>query len=97
MKQIEITVRLLEDINKAIEKLEKIGYKKIRESNIDDIYMSAKLDELNKDNIQYILKKSILLRNLKLENKDINKITYKNKEFDNERKCIIRAKDKFKL
>lgn len=97
MKQIEITVRLLEDINKAIEKLEKIGYKKIRESDIDDIYMSTKSNELNKDNIQYILKKSILLRNLKLENKEINKITYKNKEFDSERKCIIRAKNKFKL
>jgi hypothetical protein len=59
--------------------------------------MSAKLDKLNKDDIQYILKKSILLRSLKLENQEINKITYKNKEFDNERKCIIRTKDKFKM
>ena len=97
MKQIEITVRLLEDIKKAIEKLEKIGFRKIRESDIDDVYMTTKLKELNENNIQYILKKSIILRNLKLENKEINKITYKKKEFDKERKCIIRAKNKFKL
>ena len=44
--------------------------------------MTSKLKELNKDNIQTILKKSVLLRNLKLENKEIKKITYKNKEID---------------
>ena len=82
MKQIEITVRLDENMQSAIMKLEKQGFKKIRESEIDDIYMTSKLKELNKDNIQTILKKSVLLRNLKLENKEIKKITYKNKEID---------------
>ena len=82
MKQIEITVRLDENMQNAIRKLEKQGFKKIRESEIDDIYMTSKLKELNKDNIQTILKKSVLLRNLKLENKEIKKITYKNKEID---------------
>lgn len=93
MKQIEITVRLMEDTNDAIKKIKKIGFKKIRESQINDIYMTSKLNELNKDNIRYILKKAILLRNLKLENKEINKITYKNKELDDKRKCIIRRKN----
>lgn len=82
MKQIEITVRLDENMQSAISKLENQGFKKIRESQIDDVYMTAKLKELNKDNIQTILKKSVLLRNLKLENKEIKKITYKNKEID---------------
>ena len=82
MKQIEITVRLNENMQSAIRKLEKQGFKKIRESQIDDVYMTAKLKELNKDNIQTILKKSVLLRSLKLENKEIKKITYKNKEID---------------
>ena len=82
MKQIEITVRLDENMQSAIRKLENQGFKKIRESKIDDIYMTSKLKELNKDNIQTILKKSVLLRNLKLENKEIKKITYKNKEID---------------
>lgn len=82
MKQIEITVRLDENMQSAISKLENQGFKKIRESQIDDVYMTAKLKELNKDNIQTILKKSVLLRSLKLENKEIKKITYKNKEID---------------
>ena len=82
MKQIEITVRLDENMQNAIRKLEKQGFKKTRESEIDDIYMTWKLKELKKDNIQNILKKSVLLRSLKLENKEIKKITYKNKEID---------------
>ena len=82
MKQIEIIVRLDENMQSAIKKLENQGFKKIRESKIDDVYMTPKLNELNKDNIQNILKKSVLLRSLKLENREIKKITYKNKEID---------------
>lgn len=82
MKQIEITVRLNEDIESAKLKLIQKGYKLIRESDIDDIYMSSKIDELNKENITKILTKCVLLRSLKLENTEIKKITYKNKEYD---------------
>lgn len=92
MKQIEITVRLNENIQSAMDKLEKQGFKKIRESKIDDVYMTSKLKELNKDNIQNILKKSVLLRSLKLDNKEIKKITYKNKEFDEKADVISEQK-----
>ena len=92
MKQIEITVRLNEDVKVAMKKLEKLGYKKIRESNIEDIYLTSKLNELNKDNIQYILKKSVLLRKLKLADKEIKKITYKNKEYDEKGTVISESK-----
>ena len=92
MKQIEITVRLNENMQSAISKLENQGFKKIRESQIDDVYMTAKLKELNKDNIQAILKKSVLLRSLKLENKEIKKITYKNKETDKDGDIISEQK-----
>lgn len=92
MKQIEITVRLNENIQSAIDKLEKQGFKKIRESKIDDVYMTSKLKELNKDNIQNILKKSVLLRSLKLDNKEIKKITYKNKEIDEKGDVISEQK-----
>lgn len=92
MKQIEITVRLNENIQSAMDKLEKQGFKKIRESKIDDIYMTSKLKELNKDNIQNILKKSVLLRSLKLDNKEIKKITYKNKEIDEKGDVISEQK-----
>lgn len=40
MKQIEITVRLIDKIEDAIAKLEDKGFKKIRESDIDDTYLS---------------------------------------------------------
>ena len=73
MKQIEITVRLTEKIEDAISKLENEGFKKIRESDI----------EMKKENIQEFLKHSVLLRDLKLDGKEIKKITYKNKELDN--------------
>lgn len=92
MKQIEITVRLNERMQEAIRKLEMQGFEKIRESEIDDIYMTSKLKELNENNIQNILKKSVLLRSLKLENKEIKKITYKNKEFDEKGDVISEKK-----
>lgn len=92
MKQIEITVRLNENIQSAMDKLEKQGFKKIRESKIDDVYMTSKLKELNKDNIRNILKKSVLLRSLKLDNKEIKKITYKNKEIDEKGDVISEQK-----
>ena len=82
MKQIEITVRLNENIESAIKKLELQGFKKIRESEVNDVYMTSKLNELNRDNIQDILRECVLLRYLKLEGKEIKKITYKNKEID---------------
>lgn len=92
MKQIEITVRLNENIQSAMDKLEQQGFKIIRESKIDDVYMTSKLNELNKDNIQNILKKSVLLRSLKLDNKEIKKITYKNKEIDEKGDVISEQK-----
>ena len=77
MKQIEVTVRVIEEFESASRKLVDLGFRKIRESNIDDIYMTLKKDELNINNIQYVLKNSVLLRYLQLEGKEIKKITYK--------------------
>lgn len=92
MKQIEITVRLKENMQSAIRKLEKQGFEKIRESEINDVYMTSKLKWLNEDNIRDVLKKSVLLRSLKLENKEIKKITYKNKEIDEKGDVISEQK-----
>ena len=92
MKQIEITVRLNEDKQTAMKKLSELGYKVIRQSDVDDIYMTTKLDELNADNIQYVLKKSILLRKLTVNNTEIKKITYKNKEIDSNGNVISEQK-----
>ena len=54
--------------------------------------MTSKLNELNRGNIQNILKKAVLLRNLKLDNKEIKKITYKNKEVDKKGDVISEQK-----
>lgn len=92
MKQIEITVRLNEKIEEAISKLKKNGFKKIRESDIDDIYLSNLDIKIKKENIQEFLKHSVLLRKLKLNGKEIKKITYKNKELDNNGDVISEQK-----
>lgn len=83
MKQIEITVRLNEKIEDAIAKLENKGFKKIRESDIYDIYLTNLNVEIKKENIQELLRHSVLLRNLQSNGKRINKITYKDKKLDN--------------
>lgn len=82
MKQIEITVRLIDKMENAIAKLENKGFKKIRESDVYDIYLSNLDSEIKKENIQEFLKHSVLLRNLKVDGKEENKITYKYKELD---------------
>ena len=83
MKQIEITVKVKEAMQSAIEKLEMQGYKKIRESDVADIYMTQLKSKLNKDNIKGILSSCVLLRTIKIDEKEVKKITYKNKEYDN--------------
>lgn len=92
MKQIEITVRLTEQIEDAINKLEDKGFKKIRESDIYDIYLTNFKSDIKKENIQNFLKHSVLLRDLKLDEFEIKKITYKNKELDNNGDIISEKK-----
>ena len=85
MRQIEITVRVQEELEEAINKLEKQGFKKIRESYINDIYMTQLKNELKKDNIKYILSNCVLLRSYTVNDEIVRKITYKNKQYDNEK------------
>ena len=82
MKQIEITVKVNESFEAASQKLKNQGFKIIRESEVNDINITSKVEVFNIKNIQYILKNSVLLRHLKLNDKEIKKITYKNKEYD---------------
>jgi predicted adenylyl cyclase CyaB len=84
MKQVEITVRVLESLNEAIEKLKGQGFYEIRESVIIDIYMSQLYNEIKVDNLKEILSNSVLLRTVIVEGKEIKLITYKNKIYDNE-------------
>lgn len=82
MKQIEITTRVLDSLNEVSNKLIKLGFKKIRTSFIDDIYMCQNIMGIEKDSISEYLKKSVLIRYLDTGEKIFKKLTYKNKIFN---------------
>lgn len=82
MKQIEITTRVLDNLNEVSNKLIKLGFKKIRTSIIDDMYMCQNIMGIEKDSISEYLKKSVLIRYLDTGEKIFKKLTYKNKVFN---------------
>lgn len=92
MKQIEITVRLEEELKDVHKKLNESGFYIKEECDVNDIYMTSKLNELDIDNIRYILKNSVLLRSIKTEEGESKKITYKNKEYDSNGDVISEKK-----
>ena len=47
MEQIEVTIRVQESLENAMKKLEEKGFKLIRKGQINDLYMSRLVDELN--------------------------------------------------
>lgn len=83
MKQLEITGEVCQSLDEINDILTKQNFKIIRKSRIEDKYMSQFVNQLNSDNIISILEKSVLLRKLILDGKEINKITYKDKKYDN--------------
>lgn len=83
MVQIETTTKINSSLEKALNTLKKNGFKEIRKSRIEDIYLTQKMEKLNKDNLLEILSSSVLLRYLNVDNKQtFKKITYKNKMYD---------------
>lgn len=82
MKQIEITTKVNMNLSDVDKLLNSQGFKKIRKSRIEDIYLSNHDGLVEKDDILDILKKSILLRYLCVNNEnEYKKITYKNKTY----------------
>jgi predicted adenylyl cyclase CyaB len=92
MREVEITLKINETLEVCSEKLENNGFKLIREGYIDDIYMSAKKKDLTRENIDDILKKSVLIRCIKENDKILKKITYKNKVYDENNNVLIEEK-----
>ena len=85
MKQIEITTYVNNTLQEVDDILKRQGFKVIRKSKIKDIYKTLKYNELNKNNILNILSESVLIRYLKVNDKDeYKKLTYKNKIYDND-------------
>ena len=82
MKQIEITVRVNDSLKKVSKNLEKQGFKKIRESRIEDKYLTQNKKKISKKNIIDVLKSCVLVRYLRVNNEqEFKKITYKCKEY----------------
>ena len=85
MKQIEITTYVNNTLQEVDDILKRQGFKVIRKSKIKDIYKTLKYNELNKNNILNILSESVLIRYLKVNDKDeYKKLTYKNKIYEND-------------
>ena len=84
MKQIEITVRVNNQLNEIDSILTRQGFRIIRRSRIEDNYKTLEYNNLSKDNILNVLSKCVLIRYLNVNNeKEFKKITYKNKIYQN--------------
>lgn len=84
MKQIEITTYVNNTLDDVDDILKKQGFKIIRKSRIEDIYKTLIYKELNENTILDVLSKSVLIRYLRVNDKDeFKKLTYKNKIYDN--------------
>lgn len=82
LKQVEITVKVNDNISKIKEILKNNDFENIRISRIEDKYLSQLADKLNMKNIPYILENSVLIRKLILQDQEIKKITYKEKKYE---------------
>ena len=85
MKEVEITLKVDENLDLCIEKLQKKNFTVIRNSFVDDIYLTQNKSLLKKDNIDDILKSCVLIRQLKANGEEFKKITYKNKMYDGDK------------
>lgn len=83
MKQIEITTKVNMSLSEVDKILKNQGFKLIRTSRIEDTYMTQYNGKLDKSNIINVLKSSVLIRYLNVNNsEEFKKITYKNKVYN---------------
>ena len=83
----EITVEVNISLNELIKLVENNGFILKKKTNMNDIYMINKSDKNN--DFLLMLNKCILLRSIKEQDNEFNMITYKYKEY-NENKEIIK-------
>lgn len=83
MRQIEITVKVDNSLDEVHNILEKQGFKLIRTSRIEDMYLKKDGIKLGKRNILKVLSNCVLIRYLKVGNDEFKKITYKKKDYKN--------------
>ena len=95
MREVELTIQILEELDTIIEKLENQGFKLIEKYYMKDYYMIHKSVDLNTDNYN-ILKKCLLIRNI-IDDDPKKYLTYKNKTYDEKGKIISQNKIKSKI
>lgn len=94
----EICVRVYEDLENTKQKLLKLGYEFEEFYANHDIYFTVLTkNEVKKVGYKNLLKKSLIIRNIKGENLDIKNIVYKNKTLDDKGNVISEIKTKIKI
>lgn len=83
MKQIEITSRVMGNLDQQIKKLKDQGFTISKLGRVEDEYLSQNMETVDASSVLNILSHCVLLRYLKENDRICKQITYKNKEFSN--------------
>lgn len=95
MKETEITIQVFESKEKIFEKLINLGFKIVRDFQLNDWYFT-KFDDVKQFNYQELISHSILLRQIISDTVE-NQICYKNKEYNEKGDVICEEKIKTKI
>lgn len=90
--ELELTVKLFEDLKEIVEHLKKKGFKIIKEFQIEDIYMTLEKDIYNKDPYE-LLGNSLLLRN----NDGALVLSHKSKQYGEDGSILYQHKYECKI
>lgn len=98
MREFEITTRVTEPLESVETKLKTLGFRKVKTATIDDIYMCPKDLSVTKDNIQYVLSKSALIRHIYGDfygkQEEYKLLTYKDKRLE---KGVVISEEKISV
>ena len=87
----EITVRIKGSLESLYEQLKEKGFKKVEEFSLNDIFFIPADLEIEKMIPRQILYKALLVREIKDKEKISKKITFKNKNFDEEGNIVSQS------
>lgn len=95
MREVELTIKVLEELEEIIKRVEAKGFKLFEKYYMKDLYMIHNTVDLNMNNYE-ILKKCLLLRDI-VDDNPKKFITYKNKNYDVDGRIISQNKTKIKI
>lgn len=83
MKQVEITSRVLGNLEQQIRRLQEQGFSISKLGRVEDEYLSQEVSTINTSSVLSVLSHCVLLRYLKENDRVFKQITYKNKDYLN--------------